>query len=179
MGTWHTWGSCVRVCTQRCFQGLLDSVPRHCRGKPTEIQPGCHGAGNPQSLHHQHTAGGQGKEPALGVRAWGVLGVKKGEQRINLLPAESQASSSSLCVPSWSYPEGFGGASAPWNSLLLCCPPLNSHCSGSSELGACGDRRKREGWAAMWSLPSELREITTVPSICSTGFQQQGDHFEH
>lgn len=30
-----------------------------------------------------------------------------------------------------------------------------------------------------WSLPSELGEIATVPSICSTGFQQQGDHSEH
>lgn len=150
----HARGFCVCVCAQRRFQGLLDSVPRHCRGKPAEIQPGCHGAGDPQSFHHQHTTGGQGKQPAFGDRAWGVLGVKKGElgallwwtgkQRINLLPAKSQASSSSLCVPSWSYPEGFGGASAPWNSLLLCCPPLKSNCSGSSELGAGGNRRKRE-----------------------------------
>lgn len=29
------------------------------------------------------------------------------------------------------------------------------------------------------SAASELREISTVLTICSTGFQQQGDHFEH
>lgn len=44
-----------------------------------------------------------------------------GEQRTNLLPAESQACSSSPCAPSWSCPDGFGGCRCSWNSLLLRC----------------------------------------------------------
>lgn len=105
-------------------------LPTHRRGKPSEIQPRCHGAGCEESLHHEHAAGGQGKDPSTRDGSRGVIRWLKGREagvgaeqgrRTSLLPACSQPSSSPE-LPSRGCLDGVRAARAQG-------PHCRAHCS--------------------------------------------------